>query len=54
MIDKNQCINCTVESCKHHSQTNRCELSAIDVAPRKDCRDGKCDESQCASYSARW
>lgn len=51
---KEQCIHCTVESCKHHAQSNLCELTEIQVAPKKDCANGTCDESQCASYKSRW
>ena len=54
MNAKNQCIHCTVDSCKHHGIENKCELTEIDVAPKKDCVSGRCDESQCASYKARW
>lgn len=52
--DKRQCIHCTVESCQHHEQENACELTEISVAPKKDCKSARCDESQCASYKARW
>lgn len=51
---KNQCIHCSVESCKHHSKENKCELSDIQVTPKQDCCTGNCDESQCSSYKARW
>lgn len=50
----NQCIHCSVESCQHHAVDNMCSLADIQVAPKKDCCDGKCDESQCASYKSRW
>lgn len=52
--DKRQCIHCTVESCQHHEQENACELTEISVAPKKECKSARCDESQCASYKARW
>ena len=54
MASRNQCIHCTVESCEHHDRENACMLNEIQVSPKKDCRNGKCDESQCASYKARW
>lgn len=48
--NKNQCIHCDVESCKHHAQDGLCQLESIQVAPRCDCHSGKCDESECSSY----
>ena len=54
MDQRNQCILCSVESCKHHDKAGKCELSEIQVAPKQDCSTGKCDESQCASYKNRW
>ena len=50
----NQCIHCSVESCQHHSMDDFCSLSDIQVAAKKDCCDGKADESQCNSYKCRW
>ena len=50
----NQCIHCSVESCQHPSMDDFCSLSDIQVAPKKDCCDGKADESQCNSYKCRW
>ena len=50
----NQCIHCSVESCQHHETDGLCALADIKVAPRHNCCDGKCDESECASYKARW
>ncbi len=51
--NKNQCIHCSVESCRHHSQQNLCELESIHVEPKQGCHAGKCDESLCASYHAK-
>lgn len=50
----NQCIHCSVSSCVHHHDEHQCELTDIQVAPKNDCRTGRCDESQCASYKSRW
>ncbi len=50
---KNQSILCDVTSCQHHAENGMCRLDSIKVAPRTDCRSGKCDESECASYHAR-
>ena len=50
---KNQTIHCDVTSCKHHSASNMCELESIKVAPRTSCHSGKCDESECSSYTSR-
>ena len=50
-MDKNQKINCTVESCVYQDEENkRCTLQAIDVMPKQDCRTRKADESMCGSY----
>ncbi len=48
-----QCIHCSVESCRHHSQSGLCELESIQVKPRCNCNSGSCDESLCASYHAK-
>ena len=45
-----QCIHCSVNSCKHHGNDGQCELESIKVEPRCDCHSGECDESLCASY----
>ncbi len=50
----NQCIHCSVESCQHHAQDGLCQLTDIQVAPKKSCCSGKADESQCNSYKCRW
>ena len=50
-MDKNQKINCTVESCVYQdSETARCTLQAIQVQPTQDCNTRKADESMCGSY----
>ena len=50
-MDKNQKINCTVESCVYQDDENkRCTLQAIDVMPKQDCGTRKADESMCGSY----
>lgn len=55
MDDKNQKINCTVESCKYHNcNYNVCELNQIEVQACPDCSDGRAqDESMCGSYSCK-
>ncbi|MEG2253429.1 MAG: DUF1540 domain-containing protein, partial [Clostridia bacterium] len=50
--NKNQCIQCEVSSCKHHSSDGLCELDTVKIAPRCGCNSGNCDESECASYKA--
>ena len=50
-MDKNQKINCTVDSCKYNDLDAReCSLKQIIVEPMKDCHTCKPDESMCASY----
>ena len=52
-MEKNQKINCTVESCVYQdTQTQRCTLNAIDVVPVTNCGTGNTDESMCGSYEA--
>ena len=53
MATKNQCIHCSVESCQHHETNDVCAQTDIKVAPRANCCNGKCDESECASYKTR-
>ncbi len=51
MENKQQQINCTVESCKYqNSKESKCTLSAINVAPTENNKTTKPDESMCASY----
>ena len=52
--DKHQCIHCEVTSCQHHDAGDLCQLDAINVKPRCDCHSGKCDESECGSYRAKY
>lgn len=49
--NKNQCIHCDVTSCKHHASDGMCSLDSIKVAPRENCHNGSCDESECSNYS---
>lgn len=51
--EKNQMIKCDVTSCQHHSNEGKCRLDSIKVAPRQNCHNGSCDESECASYHAK-
>ena len=52
MDDKNQKINCTVESCKYHNHNhNLCKLKQIEVqACTNGCTGNPEDESMCGSY----
>lgn len=50
-MDKNQKINCTVESCKYNNlEKQECKLKQIVVEPIPDCNTKQCDESMCSSY----
>ena len=50
-MDKNQKINCSVESCVYQDDsTKRCTLQAIHVQPTLDCKTREPDESMCGSY----
>lgn len=50
-MDKNQKINCTVESCKYNNQEKQeCELKQIMVTPIDNCKTRQPDESMCSSY----
>lgn len=50
-MEKNQKINCTVESCKFNDLENsECILKQIKVTPMQDCHTKKADESMCSSY----
>ena len=46
----NQKINCTVCSCRYHSNQNTCELQQINIKASKNCSSGKTEESECGSY----
>ncbi len=50
-MERNQKINCTVESCKYNEiGKGVCSLEQIKVAPIKNCNTKKADESMCSSY----
>lgn len=50
-MEKNQKINCTVESCIYQDgETKRCTLQAIEVIPTQVCKTRQADESMCGSY----
>ena len=50
-MEKNQKINCTVESCKYNnSKIQECELGEIVVTPIIGCDTKQPDESMCSSY----
>ena len=50
-MDKNQKINCTVESCKYNNtEKEECILKQIIVTPMAECHTKKADESMCSSY----
>lgn len=49
-MEEYQKIFCSVESCKFNNQNNRCSLTEIKVAPKKNCHTQKPDESKCSSY----
>ena len=54
IMDKNQKINCTVESCKFNNyQKSECNLEQITVEPIIGCESKNPDESMCASYRCR-
>jgi len=50
-MDKNQKINCSVETCKYNNiDKEECILKQIMVTPMKDCNTKQADESMCSSY----
>ena len=50
-MEKNQKINCTVNSCKYNdTKGKRCLLESIVVTPTQDCCSKQSDESMCSSY----
>ena len=52
-MEKNQKINCTVESCVYQDpNAKRCTLQAINVMPTTDTATRDTDESMCGSYEA--
>ena len=52
---KNQCIHCSVESCRHLKESQGiCSLEAIQVAPTPMAYSGDpADESMCQSYETK-
>ena len=48
-----QTIGCKVTSCRYNLNDCLCELSRIEVEPRRDCHSEDCDESLCGSYRAK-
>ena len=52
---KNQCIQCSVESCRHlREDKGICSLEAIQVAPTPMAYSGDpADESMCQSYETK-
>lgn len=51
IMEKNQKINCTVETCKFNNiQNKKCELQQIMVTPINECHTKNPDESMCSSY----
>ncbi len=55
MEEKNQRINCTVESCAYNDcDHNLCELKQIEVQACPGCSNGNPeDESMCGSYQCK-
>ena len=50
-MEKNQKINCTVESCKYNKTSeHECTLEQIIVTPMENCDTKQADESMCSSY----
>lgn len=50
-MDKNQKINCTVNSCRYNNcNDNECTLKQINVEPIQNCNTCTPDESMCGSY----
>lgn len=53
-MEKNQCINCTVSSCKFNEVgEQKCNLEQIIVTPLENCNTKQCDESMCSSYRTK-
>ena len=52
---KNQCIHCSVESCRHlREDKGICSLESIQVAPTPMAYSGDpADESMCQSYETK-
>lgn len=53
-MDKNQKINCTVETCRYNNcDKNQCNLEQIIVEPIVGCESKQPDESMCGSYECK-
>lgn len=53
-MEKNQKINCTVESCRYNNNSNRtCNLESIIVTPVEGVSTEGPDESMCSSYDSK-
>ena len=48
--EHNQCIHCSVHSCKHHGAQDMCSLESITVRAKAGCQSGCKDESMCGNY----
>lgn len=50
-MEKNQKINCTVNTCKYNrNQEQECSLQQIIVTPIQECNTKQPDESMCSNY----
>ena len=50
-MEKNQKINCTVESCRYNNKSAQiCNLKSIIVTPKTNTNTTNPDESECSSY----
>ena len=49
-MERNQKINCTVDSCKYNDKDKNCILHQITVTPIDNCDTKEPDESMCSSY----
>jgi hypothetical protein len=50
-MEKNQKINCTVETCMYNNSAERkCTLGSIQVSPVANCNTKETSESKCSSY----
>lgn len=50
----NQCIECSVVSCKHHNDHGHCSLDKIKVEPTPMAYTGEAaDESMCGNYNCK-
>ena len=52
-MDKNQKINCTVESCRYNNRGEQlCNLKSIIITPKLNVGTANPDESECSSYES--